>query len=60
MSKNLNEIIRLQSEKRQRWIREITGERLQKFTEGTSSALGLASSSVALFPQGKRVFGDPL
>ena len=30
MSKNLDETVRLQSEKRQEWIREIRGERLQE------------------------------
>ena len=50
MSKNLDETVRLHSEKRQEWIREIRGERLQGIAEGASSAPGLASSSAALFP----------
>ena len=48
-SKNLKETVRLQSEKRQEWIREIK-ERLQGIAEGTSSVLRLASSSAASFP----------
>ena len=54
MSKNLDETVRLQSEKREEWIREMEGERLQGIAEGASSALGLASSSAVLFP-GKNV-----
>ena len=50
MSKNFNETVRLQSEIRQEWIREIRGERLQGITEGASSAPRLASSSAASFP----------
>ena len=38
MSKNLDETVRLQSEKREVWIREIRGERLQGIAEGASSA----------------------
>ena len=49
MSKNLDETVRLQSEKREEWIREIRGKRLQGITEGTSSAPRLASSSAASF-----------
>ena len=51
--KNLDETVGHQSEKRQKWIREIRGERLQEITEGTSSAPRLASSSAASFPGGK-------
>ena len=50
MSKNLDETVRLQSEKGQEWIREIRGERLQGITKGASSASLLASSSSASFP----------
>ena len=50
MSKNLDEAVRLQSEKRQEWIREIRGKRLQGIAEGASSAPRLASSSATLFP----------
>ena len=50
MSKNLDETVRLQSEKRQEWIRGIRSKRLQRITESTSSALRLASSSAASFP----------
>ena len=50
VSKNLDERVRHQSEKRQEWIQEIRGERLQRITEGTSSVPRLASSSAASFP----------
>ena len=51
MSKYFDEIVRLQSEKREEWIREIRGERLlREIAEGASSARRLASSSAALFP----------
>ena len=50
MSKNLDETIRLQPEKRQEWIREMRGERLQGIAEGASRAPHLASSSAASFP----------
>ena len=50
MSKNFDETVRLQLEKREEWIREIRGERLQGIAEGTSSAPRLASSSAAWFP----------
>ena len=49
MSKNLDETLRLQSEKRREWIREIKGDRLQGIAEGASSAPRLASSSAVLF-----------
>ena len=50
MSKNFNETVCLQSEKREKWIRKIRGERLQGVTEDASIAPRLASSSTALFP----------
>ena len=50
MSKNLDETVRLQSEKRQDWILLIREEGLQGITEGSSSTLRLASSSVVSFP----------
>ena len=50
MWKNLDETVRLQSERRHEWIREIREERLRGITEGTSSALRLASSLIASFP----------
>ena len=50
MLKNLDETVRLQSEKRKEWIREIRGERLQGIAESASSAPRLASSSAASFP----------
>ena len=49
MSKNVDETVRLQSEIRREWIREIRGERLQGISEGASSAPRLASSSTMLF-----------
>ena len=51
MSKSFDETVRLQSEKRQEWILEIRGERLQGVAEGASSAPRLASSSAASFPE---------
>ena len=51
MSKNLDETVRLQSEKKQEWIREIRGERLQGTAKGARSAPRLASSSAASFPE---------
>ena len=57
VSKNFDETVRLQSEIRREWIREIRGERLQGIAEGTSGASRgasstprLASSSDASFP----------
>ena len=50
MSKNFDETVRLQSEIRREWIREIRGERLQGIAEGASSAPPLASSSAVSFP----------
>ena len=49
MSKNLDETVCLQSEKRDEWIQEVRGERLQGIAEGVSSTPRLASSSAALF-----------
>ena len=49
MSKNLDETVRLQSEKRQEWIREVRGKRLQRIAEGVSSAPRLASLLAASF-----------
>ena len=50
MSENLDETVRLQSKKRQEWIREIRGERPRGIAEGASSAPRLVSSSAASFP----------
>ena len=50
MLKHLEETVRLQSEKRREWIREIRGERLQGIAEGASSAPRLESSSAVSFP----------
>ena len=46
MSKNFEETVRLQSEKRREWIREIRGERLQGIAEGASSAYVLLAGQV--------------
>ena len=51
MSQYFDETVRLQSEKREKSIREIRGERLQGIAEGASSAPRLASSSAASFPR---------
>ena len=50
MSKNFDETVRLQSEIRREWIREIRGERLQGIAEGASSAPGLVNSSAVSLP----------
>ena len=50
VSKYFEETVRLQSEKRREWIREIRRERLQGIAEGASSAPRLTSSSAASFP----------
>ena len=47
MSKSFDETVCLQSKKREEWIREVRGERLQGVAEGASSAPCLASSSAA-------------
>ena len=49
MSKNLDETVRLQFEKRQKWIRKIRGKRVQGIEEGKSSAPRMANSSAASF-----------
>ena len=51
VSKNFDETVRLQSEKREEWMQEIRGERLQGIAEGASIAPHLASSSAASFPE---------
>ena len=50
MSKNFDETVRFQSEKRQEWIREMRGKRLQGIAEGASSTPRLARSSAGSFP----------
>ena len=57
MSKNLDETVRLQSEKRQEWIQEIRGERLQGIANGRSSTPRLATSSAELFSEETHVSG---
>ena len=48
-SKNFDETVRHQFEKRQEWIREIREERLQEIAEGMSSTPRVARSSAASF-----------
>ena len=48
--KNFDETVRLQSERREEWIREIREERLQGIAEGDSTAPRPASSSAAPLP----------
>ena len=50
MSKNLDETVRLHSEKRQKWIREVGGQRLQGIAEGISRASGSADPRAPSFP----------
>ena len=57
MSQNFNETVCLQSEKKEEWIREIRGERLQGIAEGASSAPRLASSSAMSFPRRNKCLG---
>ena len=57
MSKNFDKTERLQFEKREEWIREIRGGRLQGIVEGLSSALRLTNSSAALLPGRNSVRG---
>ena len=47
LSKNLDEAVRLQPEKREEWIRKVNGERLQGTAEGSTR---LVNSSAASFP----------
>ena len=49
MSKNFDEIVRLQSQKQESWTQELIGERLQGIAEDASRAPRLASLSAALF-----------
>ena len=57
VSKKFDETARLQSEKRQEWIQEIRGKRLQRIAEGASSAPRLASSSAMSFHRGNKCLG---
>ena len=60
-SKNLDETVRLQSEKREeRLLREVTVERLQGTAEDRSSAPRLASTLAASFPGKNECPGNPL
>ena len=58
VSKNLGDTVRLQSEKREEWIREIRRERLQEIAESASSAPRLTSSSASV-PQRKQLASTP-
>ena len=51
MSKNFDETVCLQFEKREEWIRKIRGERPQRIAKETNSAPCLASSSAVSFPR---------
>ena len=51
MSKNFDETVRLQSEIRQKWIREIRGERLKGITEDKNSTPRLSKALPAPFPR---------
>ena len=57
MLKNLDETVRLQSEKREEWIQEIGRDRLQGIAEGASSAPRPSSSSAASFPRRNKCRG---
>ena len=59
VSKYFEETVRLQSEKKREWIREIRGLRLQGIAEGASNAPRLASSSAASFPGRNECPGTP-
>ena len=48
--KNLDETVHLQFNKKEEWIQQVKGERLQGTAKGRSSAPYQASSSAALFP----------
>ena len=50
MSKNLDKTVCLQSEKREEWIREVKGDKLQEIAGSRSGTPHLASSSAASFP----------
>ena len=49
MSKNLDETVHLQFKKREEWIQEVKGERLQGTAEGRSSTSHQANSSATSF-----------
>ena len=51
MSKNLYEMVGLQSEKRKGQVREARGERLQGTAEATGNASRQGNSSAASFPK---------
>ena len=59
VSKNFDETVRLHSEKRQEWIREIREERLQGIAEA-QVALPSGQLVSRVVPREKRVSGDRL
>ena len=59
VSKNLDETIHLQSEKRHEWIGEVIGKRLQGISESTSSTLRL-TMFISRIVLEKRVSRSPL
>ena len=59
VSKNFDETVRFQSEKRQEWIRKIRGKRLQRIVEDTSNTPVWPAHQPSRFRK-KRVSGDPL
>ena len=59
VSKNLDETVRLQSEKREEWIGEIRGERLQGLQRAQVSLPPWPAHQPRRFRE-KRVSGDPL
>ena len=58
MSKNIDETVRFQSEKRQKWIRETRRERLQGIAEGALSPSGQLISRVVT--RKKQMSGEPI
>ena len=60
VSKNFDETVRLQSEKRQEWIREIRGERGHKGLQRAKVALPDWPAHQPCRSPGERVSGDPL
>ena len=59
VSKNLDETVRLKSEKREEWIREIRGER-HKRLQMVREVLSVLLAHQHVFPREKRVFEDQL
>ena len=51
MSKNFDEAVRLQSDKREEWIQKLGGEKIHGTAEGRSSASRQASSLAASYTE---------